>query len=350
MDHYHTSHTTLNTVLNMSADPTRKKMKAWTCRSYGGPEVLIEEEILKPIPSLNEILIKIHATTVSSGDWRVRSMTLPWGFGILGRLIFGFYGPRQPILGTECSGVVEAIGSGVNPMNFQVGDEVVAFTGGKMGCHAQYRTVHQASPVVKKPQNIDFDTAAAISFGGSTALHYLNLAHVVAGEHVLVLGASGAVGSAIVQLAAHRGAIVTGVCSGKNADKVRSLGASTVIDYTVTDFKTRTGSDDQKYDVVMDTIGMSSLAACHLLMKEDGRFAAIAGDLSTMFTRPIGTKKILAGPSAETKENLQELIKLVECGAFKPIVGEAFAWVNMKSAHSLVDSGHKVGSAVVRVC
>lgn len=326
-------------------------MKVWTCRSYGGPEVLAEEEFLKPVPSTNEILIQIHATTVSSGDWRVRSMTLPWGFSLLGRLIFGFFGPRQPILGTECSGIVEAVGSGVNPMEFQVGDEVVAFSGGKMGCHAQYITVNQASPVVKKPQNVNFETAAAISFGGNTAFHYLNLAHVEAGEHVLVLGASGAVGSAIIQLAAHRGAIVTGVCSGKNVDKVKAIGASQVIDYSVTDFRIRSGgAEEQNYDVVIDTIGISSLAECHHLMKENGRFAAIAGDLSTMFTRPIGNKRILAGPSLEKKENLQELVKLVETGAFTPVVGEIFSWENMKSAHALVDSGHKVGSAVVRVC
>jgi len=325
-------------------------MKVWTCRSYGGPDVLLEEEITKPTPSLNEILIKIYATTVSSGDWRVRSMTLPRGFGMIGRLVFGIYGPRQPILGTECSGVVEAVGSGVSPIEFQVGDEVVAFTGGKIGCHAQYLNVNKMSPVIKKPQRLDFETAAAMSFGGSTALHYLNLANVVAGEHVLVLGASGAVGTAIIQLAVHKGAIVTGVCSGKNVEMVRSLGTSTVIDYTETDFRTLTGDDDPKYDVVVDTLGKSSIAECHLLLKENGRFAAIAGDLSTMFTRPIGTKRVLAGPSAETKESLAKLAELVEIGAFKPVVGEQFSWDNMKNAHALVDSGHKVGSVVVRVC
>lgn len=324
-------------------------MKVWACSAYGGPDVLVETQACKPVPSTNGVLIQIKATTVSSGDWRVRSMTLPWGFGIFGRLIFGFFGPRQSILGTECSGVVEAVGSGVSPEEFKVGDEVVAFPGGRMGCHAEYRAVDKNSPVVKKPQNVDFGTAAAMCFGGNTAVHYLNLANVVAGEHVLVLGASGAVGSALVQLAVKKGAIVTGVCSWKNADMVKSLGASSIIDYTVTDFRTLTNPDDQRFDVVMDTTGFSSLSECHALMNEHGRFAAVAGDLSTLFGRSVGTKKIVSGPSSETKEQLQELAHLVETGAFKPVIGKIFQWSDMMNAHALVDSGHKVGSAVVQV-
>ena len=245
-------------------------MRAAVHRTYGPPDVVGIEDVETPEPKRNEVLIKIHATTVSSGDWRARSLAMPAGFGLLARPVFGFFGPRQPILGSELAGEIAGIGEGVT--KFKIGDHVVAFPGIGMGCHAQYRTVPQDGRIVLKPAALSFEEAAAMSFGGTTALHFLrDLAGIRTGQKALIIGASGAVGSAAVQLAKYFGAEVTGVCSAANLDLVRSIGADRVIDYTKEDF---TGNGET-YDIILDAVGRAIIRNVRAL--DEGKWPAASG-------------------------------------------------------------------------
>lgn len=318
-------------------------MKAWICRSYGGPDVLALDERPKPVPKDNEILIRVCATTVSSGDMRVRTLKLPRGFGLIGRLVFGMTRPRQPILGTELAGMVEAVGRNVT--THRPGDSVIGFPGGAMGCHAEYRVMAADKAIAPKPANLSFEEAASLMFGGTTALHFLRKAGLKAGEKLLVIGASGAVGSAMVQLASHMGATVTGVTSTGNVGLVQSLGASAVIDYTREDVTTA----GDTYDVIADTVGASSFARCHPLLNEQGRYLAVAGDLPAMFARPVGTKRSIAGPAAERPQDVLELARLAEAGVLKPVIDRVFGFAELPEAHARVETGRKRGSVVVSV-
>ncbi len=208
-------------------------MKAIVYDRYGPPDVLSLQEVGKPTPKDNEVLIRTHATTVTSGDWPARSLDVPVGFGLMSRLFFGIAKPRQPILGTELAGRIESIGKDVR--KFKVRDRVFAFSGAGMGCHAEYKCMPEDGELALTPPNLTCDEAAALSFGGTTALNFLRRGRLQNRERVLVNGASGAVGTAAVQLAKHFGAEVTGVCSTANVDLVRSLGATHVIDYTKDD-------------------------------------------------------------------------------------------------------------------
>src|SRR5688572_13894199 len=209
-------------------------MKAIVYSRYGSPDVLEVKELPKPVPGDKEVLIKVLATTVTAGDWRVRSLDVPTGFGLLARLALGISKPRQPILGTELSGEIEAVGKDVT--RFKAGDQVFAFSDLRMGCHVEWKCMPEDGAVVAKPANLSHEEAATLCFGGTTALAYLRKAKIRRGDRVLVNGASGGVGTAAVQLAKHFGAHVTGVCSGGNFELVRSLGADALIDYTRQDF------------------------------------------------------------------------------------------------------------------
>ena len=324
-------------------DQKPKSMKAWLCRRYGGPEVLDLVDLPKPVPGPGEVLVKIHSATVTSGDSRIRGYRLPRGFGLIGRLALGFTGPRKPVLGPDLAGTVESVGGGVT--RFAPGDAVVAYPGIAQGCHAEYRVVRLTMPIERKPQNLSFEEAASLMFGGMAALHFIEKSGLKAGEKILVIGASGAVGSAIVQLARHRGAEVTAVTSAANAGLVSSLGAAKVIDYAGEDF-TKSG---ETYDVIADTVGASSFAKCVPALKEHGRYLSISGGLAAMFARRAGTKRSLGGVAAEKPEYLAELVKLAEAGALKPVIDSVHSFANLPDAHARVDSGRKRGSVVVRV-
>lgn len=239
-------------------------MKAVLAERYGPPEVLQIREIATPTPKAKEILIRIYTTTVTSADWRIRSQTVPTGFGLIMRLVFGLRKPRQPILGSELAGVVAAIGRDVT--RFQVGERVFAFSDMAMGCHAEYLCLPEDGMVVATPPGLTDATAAALCFGGTTALDFLRRARVRPGEKVLVNGASGAVGSAVIQLARNAGAEVTGVCSSANLELVRSLGATQVVDYTREDFS-RNG---ETYDVIVDTVGTAPFSRCRRSLRKGG--------------------------------------------------------------------------------
>jgi NADPH:quinone reductase-like Zn-dependent oxidoreductase len=318
-----------------------KTMRAWLAQNYGGPEVLTLQEQPLPVPGDNEVLVKIYATTVSSGDARVRALNMPQGFKLIGRLAMGFTRPRQPIMGTDLAGTVQSVGKNVT--SFKPGDAVVAFPGTAMRCHAQYRVVPIKKPIALMPATLSFEDAASMLFGGTTALHFLRKAQVVAGQRVLVIGASGAVGSACVQLARHLGASVTGVTSGTNAELVRSLGASVVIDYTQHDFT----KSPETYDVIIDTVAASSFAACRAKLNEHGRYVSVAGGLAESLARPFGTKKPIGGPVPERAGDLHELMKLAASGAFKPVIDRTYRFDQMVEAHEHVDAGRKRGSVVV---
>jgi NADPH:quinone reductase-like Zn-dependent oxidoreductase len=318
-------------------------MKAWIAQGYGGPEVLALKDRRRPVPGAGEVLVRICATTVTAGDVRVRSLNIPRGLGIIARFLFGFFRPRQPVFGSEFSGVVEAVGNRVTA--FKPGDAVVGFTGVSLGCHAQYVTMPAGKTIAHKPGNLSFQEAAGLCFGGTTAIHFLRKARLTAGEKVLVIGASGAVGSAIVQLAALEGAEVTGVTSSRNVALVRSLGASAVVDYTTHDY----GTLGQTYDVIADTVGGSSFRKCLPLLNEHGRYLAVAADLTAMLARPVGTKQPIAGHAFVRVEDVATLCKLAECGDLMPLIDSVYDFSQMPEAHAYVETRRKRGSVIVSV-
>lgn len=316
-------------------------MRAWVCNKYGGPDVLALQMRPCPTPGPRDVLVRVVAASVSSADVRIRTQNLPRGFGLLGRLAFGLVRPRQPVLGTDVAGVVEAVGRDVQ--GFQPGDAVLGVTGVAMGCHAEYCTLPASKPLVHKPAQLSFAEAASLPFGGMAALHYLNKAQVQPGEKVLVIGASGAVGSAMVQLALHRGALVTGVCSAGNVAMVRSLGAHAVIDYTEQDYT----QIDQRWDVIADTVGASNFAACLPRLNEHGRYLSIAGTLMDVLARPRGTRRSIGGPAAERVLDLQTLVDMVQAGSLRPVIDCTYPFAELPAAHAYVETGRKRGAVVV---
>lgn len=322
-------------------------MKAVVVERYGAPEVLKFQEIATPEPQADEVLIRIHATTVTSADCRVRGARTPLGFGLMMRLVFGIFKPRQPILGSEFAGVVESVGK--DARKFKAGDHVIGFCGVGMGCHAEYKCMPENGAVVLKPAYLDFGEAAALCFGGTTALDFLRRAKLRNGEKVLVIGASGAVGTAAVQLARYFGADVTAVCSTANVELVSHLGANYVIDYIQEDF-TQNG---ETYDVIVDTVGNASFLQCEHSLKEGGRLLLLAASLPEMlwisWAAPISSKRIIVGPAAERTEDVCFLVKLTEAGHFKPVIGRCYPLEQIAEAHRYVDTGHKVGNAVISI-
>ena len=322
-------------------------MKAAVYERYGPPEVVELRDVPKPVPGDGEVLIRIRATTVSSGDHRVRSLDVPAGFGFVSRLMFGPFGPRQRILGSELAGDVEAVGSAVRA--FRPGDAVLAFPDARMGCHAEYRCLPADGPVVPKPARLGYEEAATLPFGGTAALHFLRRARVARGERVLVNGASGAVGTACVQLARHMGAEVTGVCSTANLELVRSLGAAQVVDYTREDF-TRSG---QRYDVIIDTAGTAPFSRSRGSLAAGGRLLLVLASLPDMLRAPWDSlrsgRKVMAGVALGSRDDLQQLARLAEEGVLRPVVDGTYPLEQIVEAHRRVDTGHKRGSVVVTV-
>src|SRR4051812_32074800 len=309
-------------------------MRVAAYERYGPPDVVQLIEVEKPTPRDGEVLIRVRATTVNSADWRVRSLDVPDGFRLLSRLFFGYSKPRQPILGTELAGTIEAVGAGVT--KFKVGDDVFAFSGVRMGCHAEYKCMPENGRVVPKPNNISHDEAAALSFGGTTALSFFRRAKLQRGETVLVNGASGAVGVALVQLAKHFGAEVTAVCSGANAELVRSLGATRVIDYTKEDFS----KNGETYDVIADTAGTAPFSRCQGSLKGGGRLLLILAGLGETLRAPLislwGDKRVIAGPVAEDVEDLRLLAELASADKFRPVIDRRYPFEQIVEAHRYV--------------
>ena len=320
-------------------------MKAAVYSSYGPPDMVRITDVPPPVPQDNEVLIRVHASTVSSGDARLRSMNLPRGFGLIGRLIFGITGPRQPILGTELSGSVTAIGAEVT--RFAAGDAVIAFPGAKMRAHAEYRTMTQDGAIVRKPANLTFAQGASLAFGGTTALHFLrDKGHIKPGDKLLVLGGSGCVGSAAIQIGRAFGAHVTATTSARNAGLVRSLGAERVIDYTAQDFT----AEDIGYDLILDTAGATTFARAIPCLRPGGRLLMVLSDLpqtlAALRKGPKG-KRAIGGPAPERPADLAFLVDLAAKGEVLPFIDRVYPFDQIAAAHAHVDGGHKRGSVVV---
>ncbi len=318
------------------------KMKAAVCTQYGAPEVIQITELAKPAPKDNEILIKIHATAVNSGDCRLRKAD---PFAI--RFFFGLFKPKNPVLGGVLSGIVEAVGKNVT--QFQVGEAVFGSTQMRLSTHAEYICLPETGALAIKPENFSHEEAAALPFGGMTALHYLRKANVQPGQKVLIYGASGAVGTAAVQIAKYFGAEVTGVCSTSNLDLVKSLGAANVIDYTQTDF-TKTG---KTYDVVYETVDKAPFSSCIRVLKQDGTLilgAALLGGMLRGAWRSLTSKqKVITGVAAETTEAANFLRKLATEGKLKAVIDKTYPLEQMVAAHTYADKGHKRGNVVIEL-
>jgi NADPH:quinone reductase-like Zn-dependent oxidoreductase len=326
----------------MSVD--RSRMKAAVYRRYGPPDVVQIVDVPRPDIKTTEMLVKVRATTVTAGDSRLRSARVPRGFGIPLRLVFSLAGPLTPILGWELAGEVTAVGQSVS--RFAPGDEVFAV---RMGCHAEYVAVSEdaAAPL---PRNLTFADAAALSFGGLTSLCYLrDKARIQPGERVLINGASGAVGSAAVQLAKHFGAVVTGVCSAANAQLVRSLGADRVVDYTSEDFtQTR-----EVYDIILDAVGNCSFARCKLVLAPGGRLLLVVASLGQLVGASLWSsregRKVMSGVNPVRRADLLFLRALAESGAFRPVIDRTYEFARIVDAHAYVDTGHKKGNVVITI-
>jgi len=300
-------------------------MKAMVCTKYGKPDVLQLEEVEKPIPKENEILIKIYATTVTSGDCRVRSFNSPLLLWLPMRIVLGLRKPRKSILGVELAGEVEDVGKNVT--RFKKGDQLFAMTGMKFGGYAEYICLPEKGTIAVKPENVTYEEAASISFGGTTALHFFRKGNIQAGQKVLIYGASGAVGTAAVQLANYYGAEVTGVCSAKNSELVKSLGADRVIDYQHENFTEK----QERYDLIFDAVGKITKNQCKEALALNGRFVSVEGQ---------GIAKV------QTKDLLL-LKKLMEEGQIQSVIDRCYSLEQVPEAHEYVETGHKIGSVVV---
>lgn len=322
-------------------------MRAAVYRKFGGPEVVHVETISRPEPKADEVLIRVHASTVSVADHRSRSLDLPRGFGFYRPLSLGIFGPRRPILGMDLAGVVERVGSEVTL--FAPGDEVVGLRGFRFGAHAEYVVMSETSTIARKPKNMTFDEAVCLVFGGLTAQGFLAHAELRPGAEVLVNGASGSTGSAAVQLAAARGARVTGVSSAGNHDLVRSLGADEVIDYAVTDFAT----NGRTYDVIVDTVGNAPFARVHASIKPGGALLLVVGDLHSLLTARRDSRRsgklVTMQVAPSTAADLAALVELAEAGGFVPVIERRYTLDEIVAAHRFVGTGRKRGNLVLRL-
>lgn len=316
-------------------------MRAAVYKKYGPPDVVSIEEVPKPAPGARDLLVKLAASSVTSGDARLRAFNLPKPFAIPGRLMIGIFGPRRKVLGVEFAGTVEAVGKAVT--RFKPGDRVFGID--VFGCHAEYKLVRESECVALMPQNLSFEDAAGVPFGGVTALDFFNRARIQAGQKVLVNGASGCVGAYAVQLARHFGAEVTGVCSAGNAGLVRSLGADRVIDYATTDF----ARESNVYDLVMDTVGNAPYARCESILAPTGALLAVLAAPEDLFRRPRGGRRIVGGTSAERPEDLQLLADLLAAGKIKPVIDRVYQLEEIREAYAYVDSGRKRGAVVLSI-
>ena len=320
-------------------------MKAIVATQYGSPEVLELREVVKPTPKDNEVLVKVYATTVTAGDIRVRSFTVPRSFWLPARLTLGLRKPKKAILGMVLAGVVEAVGNAVT--RFKPGDSVYAYDLIRLSAYAEYACVPEDGAAAIKPSTVTYEEAAALPFGGITALHFLKKGNIRSGHKVLIYGASGSVGTAAVQLAKHFGAEVTAVCSTTNVELVKSLGADRVIDYTKADFTT----SGQTYDIIFDTVGKTSLSGSLRSLKQDGSYLqAVSGPalLIQMLWAAMRTgKELIGGTATPTTEALMSLTELVEAGDFEPVIDRCYPLEQMAEAHRYVDTGHKKGNVVI---
>ena len=319
-------------------------MKAIICTKYGSPDVLQLKEVEKPVPKDNEVLIRIHASTVAAGDIRLRSFTwAPW-FWLPGRIMYGLRGPRKKIPGNELSGEIEDIGNDIT--QFKKGDQIfgITWTTSFGGANAEYICLPE-NEVAIKPVNMTFEEAAAVPIGCLTALVLLRKGKIQRDRQILIYGASGSVGTFAVQLAKYFGAEVTGICSTTNIEMVKSLGADNVIDYTKEDFT----KSSQTYDIIFDTVMKTSYSNCKSSLASRGVFITVDFPLLTaLWTSIAGNKKIVFG-IANKIEDLIFLRELIEAGKIKSVIDKRYPLEQTAEAHKYVEKGHKKGNVVITV-
>lgn len=317
-------------------------MQAWFCTGYGDAEVLQMRTCPVPQPGAGEILLQVHASSVSSGDVRIRRADFPPGMGWLARLMFGWRRPRKPILGADVVGEVKLVGSKV--INFKPGDAVVAMTGSRFGAYAQYCVIAAGHCSALKPAGLSFTEAAALPFGGLTAMHFLEKAQLQANERMLVIGASGAVGSMLVQIGRLRGANITTLTSQRNVALMLELGADQALAYDE-------GCDplplQPRFDLVVDTVAASSFRASVPLLQENGRYIAVAGGLMDMFSTRQGSKRCISGPSAERSTDLWQLLQWAAQGEIRPVIDQIYQADALPAAHRYGETGRKRGAVVL---
>ena len=324
-------------------------MKAIVFTKYGPPDVLQLKEVEKPIPKGNEILVRVHATTVTAADVIDRSSTFPPWLWLFARMSLGIIRPKNPILGFELAGEIESVGKDIK--RFKEGDQVFASTFEfGFGCYAEYKCLPEEGAVAIKPANMTYEEAAAASLGGLTALTFLrDRANIQSGQKVLIYGASGSIGTYAVQLAKYYGAEVTGVCSTTNLEMVKSLGADNVIDYNKEDF----AMSGQTYDIIFDTVNKTSFSRCKGSLKQRGiylaTFPTLAFILQMLWTSMVGSKKVIGGEASERAEDLIFLKELIEAGKIKTVIDRRYPLEQMAEAHRYVETGHKKGNVVINV-
>lgn len=304
-------------------------MKAVICERYGPPEVLKIKEVAKPSPKTHEVLIRIKAAAVNSGDVRVRGLKVSGVMRVIMQLVLGITGPRKPILGMTLSGVVEAVGDGVR--NFTPGDQVYAQTGLQFGAYAEYIAVPENGVIALKPAQASFEEAAAIPFGGTTALYFLQKAGIGTKpkQKLLIYGASGAVGTAAVQIAKYHDAEVTAICSQEGVKLAKSLGADYVINYEKEDFM----KNGQTYDIIFDAVGKKPKKECTKSLKPNGKYVTVGG----------------LDVAKEQKDQLLFLNELFDKGKYKAVIDRVYSFDEIVAAHRYVDGGKKKGNVVITV-
>lgn len=324
-------------------------MKAAVYTRYGPPEVVRVTEVPKPVPKDNEVLVRIHAATVAAADWRMRKAE-----PFLIRLMNGLFRPTKArILGIEFSGIVESVGSAVT--RFSAGTEVFGSPGFGFGAHAEYICLPEDGLLAARPANMSLEEAAAVLFGGFTALHFLRKANIQAGQNVIIYGASGSVEVFAVQLAAHFGARVTGVCSSANLELVRSLGAVEVLDYATQDFS----HSGPVYDMVFDSVGYSGFSRSLRALKRGGYYVTVGGSgrilailasiLRNAWTNATGAARVISGVAVGNSEAQLVLKDLIEAGNLRTVIDRCYPLEKIAEAHRYVEAGHKKGHVIIRM-
>jgi len=328
-------------------------MKAIVCTKYGPPEVLKLKEVEKPVPKDNEVLIRIHATSVNYGDLLARNFkeitprkfNMPFLFWIFMKLYFGIKKPRITVLGSEFAGEIEALGK--NAKSFKPGDQVFGYLGQSMGAYAEYLCMPENGVLAIKPANMTFEQAAVAPYGAIMALYLLRRQNIRPGQKVLVNGASGGIGSAAVQLAKYYGAEVTGVCGTPRLEYVRSLGADKVIDYGKEDF---TGNGET-YDLIFDILGKGSFSRCKGSLAPNGRYLRASFKTrelwQMLWTSLKGGKRVMCTLAPGSTEDLISVKGLIEAGKINVIIDKRFAMAQAAEAHRYVEQGHKKGNVVI---
>ncbi len=324
-------------------------MQACIYEEYGAADVVRPGEIARPVPKASEVLVRVHAASVTTADWRFRASAFPTGFLLAGRLMIGLFRPRNPVLGMDFAGIVEAAGSRVT--RFRPGDAVFGATDPmRRGAHAEYLAVDEAAAVLHKPALLTYEQAAAVPFGANSALAFMrDFGRVQPGQRVLIVGASGGVGVWAVQIARHLGAEVTGVCSARNVEFVRALGAHHVVDYG-SGALARMG---ERYDLIFDTVGVTNFARCKDALTEKGVYlplnSALREIVQALLTSRSAGKRVKFAVSQNTRAGLETIVELIGSGALKPVVDRVYPMADIVQAHRRVEGRHKRGSVIVRM-